>query len=95
MTNDENFADTTNPAYETFDRSLNVTGGTSKQPGTAFSGSTSDISYKGLARKYDNGSSIADAVKTKQRRVGMNYYLNPRPESIASNQRELVTELKS
>ncbi|CAG5084339.1 Oidioi.mRNA.OKI2018_I69.PAR.g10616.t1.cds [Oikopleura dioica] len=95
LTSERNAAETTNPEYETFDRSFNITAGTSEQPGTALSGSSSDVSYTRLARKYDEGSSIADSVKTKKRKVGMSHYLNPRPESIASNQREKSDESAS
>ncbi|CAG5108733.1 Oidioi.mRNA.OKI2018_I69.chr1.g3928.t1.cds [Oikopleura dioica] len=64
LPSERNAADTTNPEYETIDRSLNVTAGTSEQPEPAFSGSSSDVSSRRMARKDDKGSSIADAVKT-------------------------------
>ncbi|CAG5104605.1 Oidioi.mRNA.OKI2018_I69.chr1.g1380.t1.cds [Oikopleura dioica] len=95
LPSERNAADTTNPEYETFDRSLNVTAGTSEQPEPAFSGSSSDVSSRRSARKDDKGTSIADAVKARRKRDGMSHNLNPRQESIASNQREESDESAS
>ena len=81
MTNlpsERNAADTTNPEYETFDRSLNVTAGTSEQPEPAFSGSSSDVSYRWSARKDDKGSSIADALNRVPDATGDNNRGNAR-----------------
>ena len=75
----EEEAETTNPEYETFDVTGEVHASRREETADA---SSSDISLH---------SSISESVKArKDRKVGLSHYINPRPASIASNQRNQV-----
>ena len=76
----EEEAETTNPEYETFDVTGEVHAPRREETADA---SSSDISLY---------STISDSVKTRKndRKVGLSHSINPRPASIASNQRNQV-----